>query len=280
MILRRKNSFSKLHGFKETCKINSALCRLLRVNINELLDNFLGALPEFVTENFPVEVPTRNNLDYVIIRTVSYYKILKRISSCCLKAGEYYIHLLTKGFFFEILTLLLAVISKIYKLVNVIGNSTIDLYNILLKYRKKFPEGKVNLYENLELPTTLQRFKFELKTPENLEASNNKSTMKLVETAVLKPQIPKPTNEIGRKVEDFGLVAEFDINNFKTSHDISTFFKEENIRRKEKNGTSLTEKISFGDWKMISSVVSKKIMANDDKNAISTFKRLMTKYLK
>ncbi|KAL5291251.1 hypothetical protein ACFFRR_010574 [Megaselia abdita] len=279
LILRRKNSFVKFHGFKDTCKINTALCRLLKVNITEVLDDFIGILPEIVVDDFPTEVPSKSNLEYIIIRVVSYHKIIKRITSCCLNAGDYYVQLLSKGFFVEILTLLLAVVSKIYKLVNILGNTTVDLYQFLLKNRNKFPSGKNSIYSDIEFPESLEKFKEESKNT-NFK-TENKQKIELSKTEeVIAPKPPKPTNEIGRKVEDFGMIAEFDVNSFSTTHDISTFFKEENLRRKEKNGTALTDKISFGDWKMISTVVSKKIIANDDKNAISTFKRMMSKYLK
>lgn len=276
MILRRKNSFAKFHGFKDTCKLNTSLCRLLKVNLPEVIDDLLGLLPEIVVDNFPTEIPSKNNVEFLMIRVVAYHKILQRITACCLSAGDYYGRLLVKGFFVEILTLLLAVISKIYKLVNVIGNTTVDLYKFLFKYRNHFPAGRTNLYEDVDFPCNLEAFKNESIVPQK-EASKMQITKA---EEVFTAKASKPTNLIGRKVEDIGIIAKFDANSFSTTHEISIFFKEENFRRKEKNGTAITQKISFGDWKMISSVVSKKIIANDDKNAIQTFKRLMTKYLK
>lgn len=280
LILRRKNSFAKFHGFKDTCKINTALCRLLKVNLTEVLEDFIGILPEIIVEDFLTEIPSKSNFEYLMIRVVSYHKILQRITSCCLSAGDYYVRLLTKGFFVEILTLLLAVVSKIYKLVNVIGNTTVELYQFLLKHRNHFPAGKNSIYNGVDFPCNLEKFKADLTIPSaTAGGETTKINIAKIEE-VFVPKAPKPTNEIGRKVEDFGMIAQFDVNSFTTTHDISIFFKEENSRRKEKNETALTQKISFGDWKMISTVVSKKIIANDDKNAISTFKRLMTKYLK
>lgn len=280
LILRRKNSFTKFHGFKDTCKINSALCRLLKVNLTEVLEDFIGTLPEIIIDNFASEIPSKSNFEYLMIRVVSYHKVLHRISSSCLNAGDYYVRLLGKGFFVEILTLLLAVVSKIYKLVNIIGNTSVNLYTFLLKSREQFPAGKNNIYSEIEFPNKLENFKGDVIIP-SLTTQNETAKIKIAKNdEVFVPKLTKPIHEIGRKVEDFGIVAQFEINSFTNTFDISTFFKEENLRRKEKNGTSLTEKISFGDWKMISTVVSKKIIANDDNNAIATFKRLMTKYLK
>lgn len=280
LIIRRKNSFTKFHGFKETCKVNTALCRLLKVNLPEILEDLVQLLPEIVVDNFPTEVPSKSYVEYLMIRVVSYYKILQRISICCLNAGDYYVRLLAKGFFVEILTLILAVVSKIYKLVSIIGNTTVDLYKLLFEYRNNFPTGKHNVYAVVEFPCHLEIFHNESVALHN-STKNEADKLKLVKTGdVLSAKVPKPTNVLSKKKEDLGIIAEFDVDSFSTTHEISIFFKEENIRRKEKNGTALTQQISFGDWKMISTVVSKKIIANDDKNAIHIFKRLMKKYLR
>uniref|UniRef100_A0A1A9VYM7 DUF4477 domain-containing protein n=1 Tax=Glossina austeni TaxID=7395 RepID=A0A1A9VYM7_GLOAU len=137
LIARRKNSFRRMHGFRDICKLNAALCRLLRVDFRNELDIFRSSLPDVAYEDgTEIYIPARECYDFLLLRLIAVHKLYERIQNCCIKAADYFLHQIKVYHFFEISTLFLAVLAKINDLKMKLGNLSTDLYRHLLPFRK------------------------------------------------------------------------------------------------------------------------------------------------
>lgn len=142
IMARRKNSFQKMKGFKSVCKLSSALCRLLRNDVQQLITDFTSTLPDLETISLKsiVQIPLRSNFEYVLLRIIGSYKIYGRIINCCMESAKYFSQLLQTHFFADISTLLLAIVAKIWKQSHLTAKILTDLFNNLIKFRNNFPE--------------------------------------------------------------------------------------------------------------------------------------------
>uniref|UniRef100_A0A1B0FDM3 Nucleolus and neural progenitor protein-like N-terminal domain-containing protein n=1 Tax=Glossina morsitans morsitans TaxID=37546 RepID=A0A1B0FDM3_GLOMM len=142
LIARRKNSFRRMHGFRDICKLNAALCRLLRVDFGNELDIFRSSLPDVAYEDgTEIYIPARECYDFLLLRLIAVHKLYERIQNCCTKAADYFLHQIKVYHFFEISTLLLAVLAKINDLSMKLGDLSTNLYRRLLPFRVKLPRN-------------------------------------------------------------------------------------------------------------------------------------------
>ncbi|KAH8257537.1 hypothetical protein KR038_011212 [Drosophila bunnanda] len=160
LMARRKNSFRNMPGFRAVCKLNAALCRLLRLDLARDLEQFRGTLPDVCDGDSDGVLPTRSSFEFILVRLLSFYHLHERIRECCISAATYFTQLLRNNFFMEFVTLLLAAIAKINKLSTLQATYSADLYNRLRPQAPNFPQverhrflmDKQDLPEELSLP--------------------------------------------------------------------------------------------------------------------------------
>ncbi|KAH8343325.1 hypothetical protein KR059_008317 [Drosophila kikkawai] len=169
LMARRKNSFRNMPGFRAVCKLNAALCRLLRLDLPRDLEQFRGTLPDVCDGDSAGALPTRSSLEFILVRLLGFYHLHERIRECCISAVTYFTQLLRNNFFMEFVTLLVATIAKINKLSILQANRSADLYNRLRPQVINFPEVEKHrfLKDNQELPEELHspRITKEVATP-------------------------------------------------------------------------------------------------------------------
>ncbi|KAH8375531.1 uncharacterized protein LOC110190518 [Drosophila serrata] len=157
LMARRKNSFRNVPGFRTVCKLNAALCRLLRLDLARDLEQFRGTLPDVCDGDSDGVLPTRSSFQFILVRLLSFYHLHERIRECCISAATYFTQLLRNNFFMDFVTLLLAAIAKINKLSTLQASHSADLYNRLWPQVPNFPQVEKHrfLMDNQDLPAKL-----------------------------------------------------------------------------------------------------------------------------
>lgn len=143
LIARRANSFRSQAGFKALRKTNVALCRLKDINIVNVLENFLGTLPDYIVEGVQLSLPTYENFQFVMLRLQSLSKLLLRIAVCARQSSTIFRDMIQRNFFIEISALYIGLLAQIWDTAKNLSIKTRDFYDALFPYRKYFP-GKSN----------------------------------------------------------------------------------------------------------------------------------------
>ncbi|XP_013112723.2 uncharacterized protein LOC106090913 [Stomoxys calcitrans] len=298
LMARRKNSFSKMKGFKDICKLNAALCRLLRLDFKRDLDGFRSTLPDVIyEENTVVHLPTRDTYEFLLARLLAVCELHKRIVQCSIEAGEYFGAQLRIQFFFEINTLLLAVIAKIHNLNIKLGNLSIHFYNHLQQYRSQLPLNKKSKFQQISesLPTSLAiietREALMQKNPA-IKTSNSETQQALeqsVEDLILQEEKIKSTPVKAKhlKKTDMGKMVErsskenksFDFNKLSTTEDIQKFITKETKSRANNLSSCLTKQVLSHEWAGATKLFERKIQNGEEKKAINIFKKFISSKL-
>ncbi|XP_037937131.1 uncharacterized protein LOC119670795 [Teleopsis dalmanni] len=278
LMARRKNSFRHMIGFHSIRKLNSALSRLLRIDLPRDLERFSGALPDMVFEDdICVEIPNRNSFDYVLVRLVGVYYVHKRIRECCTDAVDYITKMMRSNYFFETNTLFFATIAKLFNFSFELSNLCAELYNQILPLRQYFPHK--GIYEFLPKDTILPN------TLEHLGNNSENSTYKELETQIplsvvlnATPTVPKhkQRSDVGTEVDREKKVKKYNIEQLRTVEGIKQFIAAENKARKNSLQTSLTKKILNHEWAGAQKIFEKKLLANDNKKAVNIFQKFIS----
>ncbi|XP_073836394.1 uncharacterized protein isoform X1 [Musca autumnalis] len=302
LMARRKNSFIKMKGFKDICKINSALCRLLRLDFKRDLESFRSTLPDVAyDEGTVVHLPTRDTLDFLLARLVAFCELYKRIVECCVHAAEYFTGQLRIHFFFETCTLLLAVIAKIHSLSIKQGNLAAHFYNNLQQYREKLPSNNKSQFLSIlaSLPSKMETIKrkpiAEVKsedTHNSNSSAQNPDDIKLkdllekerldVSTTPVKAKKLKKA-DLGKIVErsatNANIVPKFNIEDLQTVQDIQNFITLETKERTQNSKSCITKKVLSHEWSGATKLFERKVQSGEEKKAINIFKKFISSKL-
>lgn len=284
LMARRKNSFNKMKGFKDVCKLNAALCRLLRLDFKRDLDSFRYMLPDVAYEDgTTIHLPTRETYDFLLLRLLALYELHIRIGNCCMTASEYFICQLRQYFFFEINTLLMAVFAKIYNLNNKLANIAVDLYNSSITCRYNLPinpKSKFFKDERFLFPENLKRISTAPFNNKRVFATNNESLNELVlqeqnVTTVKAEKLKKPDvgKAIQRSVKPQTL---FNIENLNSVESIKAFIVSESKSRSSNLNSSITKQILNHEWAGATKLFERKIKNGEGKKATSIFRKFLT----
>ncbi|XP_067645562.1 uncharacterized protein [Eurosta solidaginis] len=295
---RRKSSFRSMIGFRAVKKCNTATCRLLRIDITRELELFQGSLPDFnLNSAKTLELPTRNSFDYVLIRLLNVHGVYQRIRECCKQAAEYFTKMMRNNFFMETSTLLLAVLAKLYSLSALLDSKCVELYNQMQPMRTKFPLAERSTHHEFDLPEKIERLQdnqpLEIpKTEETLVSLVKKSddtTVKqtpqsLTATHSIKKLKMHQRIDLGVEVSRESVTKKVHCKTFNVERELATvdatkcFIETENVSRKQSLKQSITKNILPHEWIGATRLFQRKLLANDDKKALSIFKKfIMTK---
>ncbi|XP_061391533.1 uncharacterized protein LOC133326934 [Musca vetustissima] len=300
LMARRKNSFNKMKGFKDICKINSALCRLLRLDFKRDLESFRSTLPDVAyDEDTLIHLPTRDTFDFLLTRLVAFCELYKRIVECCVQAAEYFTGQLKIHFFFETCTLLLAVLAKIHNLSIKQGNLAVHFYNNLQQYREKLPSNEKSKFQAISnsLPSQIETIKKVIMAREEYETKSDvkgiqddASTMKdiLEQECHDAPKTPVKAKKL--KKADLGKIIErspaasekvtkFNIDNLQTVQDVQKFITSETKERSQNTKSCITKNVQSHEWAGATKLFERKIIAGEEKKAINIFKKFISSKL-
>ncbi|XP_070500911.1 nucleolus and neural progenitor protein [Chironomus tepperi] len=156
MIYLGKSQFRMMKGFQEMKKTHQAAIRLKRLNIVDILEAFNS----YVADDFQSEIllPSKQNLDYVLIKLQGVSKILIRIITCSRKSSRYFLGLIRMGSFYLKGSVFVSTLAKIWDMSRQMCQYTIVLYNNLRQFRVKLKEIKNCewIANNCELPEKLE----------------------------------------------------------------------------------------------------------------------------
>ncbi|KAH8380285.1 hypothetical protein KR009_009791 [Drosophila setifemur] len=284
LMARRKNSFRNMPGFRSVCKLNAALCRLLRLDLARDLEQFRGVLPDVYDEELSGELPTRSSFEFVLVRLLGFYHLHERIRECCLTAASYFTKLLRNNYFMDFTTLLIAAIAKIHKLSAGQASLSANLYNHLRIHCEKFPQVEKHIFlkEHQELPAKLERIK----------SSQNQEEEETTPSVLLRPKevitrMEKAKSDVGTVIArkespaQVSTKTEFNENVLATVEDAQKFIARETTARKQQPPPEncFTKKIPKHEWLAAQTLFHKKL-PKDPAKALSIFRKYILSKIK
>ncbi|KAH8270084.1 hypothetical protein KR018_003726 [Drosophila ironensis] len=282
LMARRKNSFHNMPGFRAVCKLKSALCRLLRLDLSRDLDQFRGSLPDVYVEDGAGALPTRSSFEFILVRLLSFYHLHQRIRECCLTAAAYFTKLLRMNFFMDFTTLLLAAMAKINKFSVLQATSTVKLYNKLRLLCDKFPHVEKHkfLAENQELPLRLeapQHTQTEVK-----EEAPPAVLLKPKEVVTWREKLKSDVGTVIARTETPAQVkTEFNEDLLATVEDAKRFIARESKARKHQPlpDTCLTKKVAKHEWLAAQKLFHQQL-PRDPARALGVFRKFIVSKIK
>lgn len=160
LIARRSASFRHQTGFKLLRKTNVALCRLHDIQLVNAIETFAGTIPDYkLTGATKQELPTRENLEFLLVRIQATAKLLLRIAQCSREAATAFLNYIHRTFFLETCTVYLGVLAEIWQMSRTLCTRVILFYNGLRPYCRHFRAGaRPWLPEGYKLSANLEAF--------------------------------------------------------------------------------------------------------------------------
>ncbi|XP_060652179.1 LOW QUALITY PROTEIN: uncharacterized protein LOC132788678 [Drosophila nasuta] len=281
LIARRQNSFHNMPGFRAVCKLNTALCRLLRLDLARDLEHFRSALPDVCDDQLSGEMPTRSSFEYILVRLLSFYHLHERIRECCLAAAKYFGQLLRNNNFMEFITVLLAAMAKINNLSKLQTNNCAQLYNKLLPQRSHFPVVEKHKFLNDEwkLPTQLQVIKLNKTASPREETTSSLAQASKVVTKVDKAK-QKAKSDVGtvvsRKQPKTDIKeSSFQVDSLTTVEDVKQFIVRESKARKQNPDSCITKAIQHHEWLSAKTIFESKLKTKEHAKALNIFRKFI-----
>ncbi|XP_017861757.1 PREDICTED: uncharacterized protein LOC108613064 [Drosophila arizonae] len=283
LMARRKNSFRGMPGFRAVCKLNAALCRLLRLDLPRDLEHFRGALPDACDAELSGDMPTRNSLQFVLVRLLAFYSLHERIRDCCQAAIKYFGQMIRSNFFMEFLTLLIAAVAKINKLSFVQANNCATLYNKLQPQCTKFPQVEKHnfLPEDCKLPTKLQVIKeIQTATPEEASPAGvqllKQSPSLITKVEKAKQQLKADVGTVvARETSIAPTETAFQLSSLATVEDVKHFIVRESKARKKNPENCVTKPIQNHEWLAAKTLFERKLQAREQAKALNIFRKFI-----
>lgn len=152
LIARRAASFRAQNGFRLMRKTNVALCRLHECNVRQELEDLLAMLPAYRASGAgALDLPMRDNLDYVLLRVRQLACLLQRITRCAREASELFLFYVHRRYFLETAVVHVAVLADVWLLAHRLCVSTVQFYDALQPYARHFG-GRRDWLRALTLP--------------------------------------------------------------------------------------------------------------------------------
>nr|XP_037870553.1 uncharacterized protein LOC119629296 [Bombyx mori] len=140
-------------GYRYFKKVNIGLKRYLAIKLLKDIENFVGILPEKNNDY----LPTRQMLEYILVRLMTFSKIMVRICICTKQAAIFYLNRVKNGESYWMSLTPYALLSRIWSLSLVLTKHAVRWYNSLHQYVNQLQIKGLNfLPENYTLPDNLE----------------------------------------------------------------------------------------------------------------------------
>ncbi|XP_011551575.3 uncharacterized protein LOC105383245 isoform X1 [Plutella xylostella] len=144
-------------GFRHLKKVNTALRRYLSLNLLKDVENYCSVLPTSCSEEF--YLPTRQMLEYLLVRLISFSKIMQRICVCSKQAAVFYLDRIKRGESYWMSLMPFAVLSRVWSICSVLLKHSCNWYSQMHSFLPKFQlKGLPFLPENYQLPSDLRQW--------------------------------------------------------------------------------------------------------------------------
>lgn len=153
-IYRMKMKFRSDKGLKAMEKTNRALLQYLRLNFINTFSTFYETVPQkFDPEMY---LPSRDMLDFVLVRLQGMTKLLCRIAGCAHEAALLMQNRICIGHFWKVAFICFGLLSRIWVLIKNILVHCCKVYNDLLPYREQLQSKNKWLPQEYVFPTDLK----------------------------------------------------------------------------------------------------------------------------
>lgn len=141
-------------GYRNIRKINTALKKYLQLNLYKDVDNFIAILP-----NGDDYYPTRQMLEYVLVRIIAFSKIMLRVCVCSKQAAVFYFDRVKRGESHWMSLVPYALLSRVCSFCTVLLYHATSWYASLYMYLIELqPKGLNFLPPHYELPDDLSKW--------------------------------------------------------------------------------------------------------------------------
>ncbi|XP_028175573.1 uncharacterized protein LOC114363896 [Ostrinia furnacalis] len=143
-------------GYRHLKKLNTALRIYLGVNLWKDVESFAAVIP---VDNQNKYLPTRQMLEYVLVRIISFAKVMKRICLCSKQSSVFYLDRVKRGESHWMSLMPYALLSRIWSISSVLLQHSCTWYSGLYPYLSKLIfKGVQFLPPNYALPLDLRKW--------------------------------------------------------------------------------------------------------------------------
>lgn len=143
-------------GYRYFKKVNSALRKYLTLSLMKDTQNFIDMLPDAGEMEY---IPTRQMLQYILVRLMSFSKIMFRIALCSKQAAIFYLDRIKRGESHWMCLMPYALLSRIWSMALVLLQHSCNWYRQLYPFLNKLILKGLNfLPDNYNLPLDLEEW--------------------------------------------------------------------------------------------------------------------------
>ena len=154
LIYRMKSKFRNDKGVKTMSKVNKALLNYLLLSLDKEYENLKGFVE---VEGKYIELPTKQMVEYVLVRTQGFAKLVSRVEEVSRLSAHYLRSRIALGHAWGTTIIAYAVVSRIWILSRHLIKKSCAWYNQLYENLKFFKASGLSwLPEGYELPSNLQ----------------------------------------------------------------------------------------------------------------------------
>ncbi|KAJ8927589.1 hypothetical protein NQ314_019934 [Rhamnusium bicolor] len=155
IVYRMKQKFRSAKDFKALQKINKALDNYFNMDILRNLKNFMHLIPSrYKDETY---LPTKNLLDYILIRLQGLVKLMERIIETCKIAAYLLDKRIHTGHFWKIAFIIFSIVSRIYVLAKYSAKFSCEFYSKLYPFSSQLSNIS-EWYPHYTLPKDLKEW--------------------------------------------------------------------------------------------------------------------------
>lgn len=145
-------------GYRNLRKVNTALKKYLALNLLKEIENFSSALPD-AEDDDDLYLPSRQMLQYVLLRIMAFAKIMVRVSICSKQAAVFYLDRVKRGESHWMSLLPYALLSRLWSMSMVLLQHSTTWYTNLYPFLNKLQmKGLDFLPNNYALPQDLDQW--------------------------------------------------------------------------------------------------------------------------
>lgn len=141
-------------GYSKLKKVYTALKKYHAMNLMKDINNFIDTLPKNKNESY---YPTRQMLECVLIKLMTFSKIVLRINVCSKQSAIFYLDRIKRGDTHWMCLMPYALLSRIWSITKVLLHHSVQWYTHLYKYLEIFQhKGLKYLPDNFTLPDNIK----------------------------------------------------------------------------------------------------------------------------
>lgn len=158
LVYRARNNLRGDKGCKAIQKVHQCLRHILALNLTPIYENFFRTIPWDCSEK-EIYCPTRQMLEYVLLRTQGFAALSCRIIHTCMEAASLFRDRMRLGHHWPYSLLCLGALSRIWSLTKHLLDPCIKWYEVMLPYLKKFePKGPLWLSKHYVFPPDISQW--------------------------------------------------------------------------------------------------------------------------